>query len=116
MENKNTNIKCPNLIGNIRKIRGLNRKRLAPLIGQHSTVQICLWESGKKEPSLRSAIKLHLILNASIEQIFRPFIWEVERDLLKNNTNKNKTNEHENTPLPQSHYARQASEKHADQA
>lgn len=99
MENKNTNIKCPNLIGNIRKIRELNRKRLAPLIGQQSTVQICLWESGKKEPSLRSAIKLHLILNASIEQIFRPFIWEVERDLITNKNNNNKPHEQQITPL-----------------
>lgn len=71
----------PNQIEAIRRIRGMSRKTLTQLIGQKSVSSVGHWETGRKEPSLRNAIKLALILKARIDQIFPQLVWEMKEKL-----------------------------------
>lgn len=73
-----TKTTIPNQIRQIRELRHLSRKRFAVLFGYRSTAQICLWETGKKLPSLRNALMLSIVLAVPVEQLFHPLIWELE--------------------------------------
>ena len=70
----------------ITRIRtGMSRKRLAMMLGQRSTSQICRWERGEQIPTLENALMLSHVLQLPVEFLFRGLrqrvVTEVEERL-----------------------------------
>lgn len=59
-----------NKIGELLKLKGLKQKWLAEKLGM-STVMISLYVQNKRQPSLKTVIKLSKILNVEIEQLIQ---------------------------------------------
>lgn len=59
-----------NNIGELLKLKGLKQKWLAEQLGM-STVMISLYVQNKRQPSLKTVIKLSKILNIEIEQLIQ---------------------------------------------
>lgn len=59
-----------NNIGELLKLKGLKQKWLAEQLGM-STVMISLYVQNKRQPSLKTVIKLSKILNVEIEQLIQ---------------------------------------------
>lgn len=59
-----------NKIGELLKLKGLKQKWLAEQLGM-STVMISLYVQNKRQPSLKTVIKLSKILNVEIEQLIQ---------------------------------------------
>lgn len=59
-----------NNIGELLKMKGLKQKWLAEQLGM-STVMISLYVQNKRQPSLKTVIKLSKILNVEIEQLIQ---------------------------------------------
>jgi transcriptional regulator with XRE-family HTH domain len=58
-----------------RKKAGLGQKVVARLLGYRSTSPISEYETGKMLPSLRTAMKLALVYNASIPELY-PVLYQ----------------------------------------
>ncbi|MCD4653403.1 helix-turn-helix transcriptional regulator [bacterium] len=92
--------KLPNQIKKIRELREINRKSLAGKLGYQNSTSISNWDNGQKELSLRSTLKLQLTLGVRIDQLFPHLVWEIERELLENNSQalyESKTNQSRNS-------------------
>jgi transcriptional regulator with XRE-family HTH domain len=81
MKNKIFCSNPPNQVARIRKLRGFNRKVVARLFGQETTVTIGYWETGFKYPNLKNAIKLQILLGARIDQLFPKLAAEAAEEL-----------------------------------
>ena len=62
--------KINNRIWITRVKRGLARKKLAALLGQKTTSQLCRWEDGSQLPSLENALALGYLLQTPVEFLF----------------------------------------------
>src|SRR3990172_6078869 len=51
--------------------RGLSRKKLAALIGHRSSKHLGRWETGRRIPTLRSALLLGCLLQTPVEFLFK---------------------------------------------
>lgn len=71
----------PNQIRLIRKLRGINRKALAHSFGHETTSTIGYWETGQKEPTLRNALKLQLLLHVRVDQLFPRLTWKLQSEM-----------------------------------
>lgn len=83
MNSKTLKVNPPNQVGLIRKLRGLNRKKVAILLGHKTTVTIGYWETGFKMPNLKNAIKLQILLKIKIDQLFPNLAEEAREELVK---------------------------------
>lgn len=81
MEITGNNQVPPNQIRQIRSLRGFSRKAMARLLGQRGTYRLCLWENGKRLPSLQSALKLQITLQTSLSKLFPRLYLEMEKEI-----------------------------------
>ena len=73
-----------------RRERGMNRRKLASLLGLSDTNVISRWETRRRIPTLRHALLLAYILDRPVERIFEDLredviaeflsLWEKSRD------------------------------------
>lgn len=84
--------RIPNLLRKYRKVRGLNQKQVAKILGLKSSSRICMWESGKKLPNVLNLLKLSVLYRTLIDgffidhvRILREGIFEKEKELLGRN-------------------------------
>lgn len=63
-------IKTNNRLWQARHKRGLEQKQVAYLLGHKTINQISRYENGTKTPSLRTALKLELILHMPVSDLF----------------------------------------------
>lgn len=76
----------PNQIRQIRSLRGFSRKAMARLLGQRGTFRLCLWETGKRLPSLQNALKLQIALQTSLSKLFPKLYFELESEIANQNS------------------------------
>jgi transcriptional regulator with XRE-family HTH domain len=59
--------------------RGMPRKKLAALLGQKTTSQLCRWEEGSQLPNLCNALLLSHFLQMPVEFLFK----DLRNDLVR---------------------------------
>lgn len=80
---KNNKQNSPNQIAQVRTIRGLNRKKISGLLGHKTVTTIGYWETGFKVPNLKNAIKLQILLDARIDQLFPCLTQDASEELTR---------------------------------
>jgi transcriptional regulator with XRE-family HTH domain len=78
--NKN---KSANHLWIARKKRRLSQKQVAHLLGHKSTAALSKYEHGERPPPLIIAIKLAVIYQSSIEELFPAIHREIKLEVLK---------------------------------
>jgi DNA-binding XRE family transcriptional regulator len=69
----------PNTLRKYRKITGLSQKVLADLVGVDPT-WLSHWESGDTLPNLISAIRLSVLLNISVNDLFSDLVDVIRKE------------------------------------
>ncbi len=67
----------PNRLRKQRLIHGYSQKQLAVKLDMESTNHISLWEQGLSAPSLKYLLKLCIIYNTLIEELYFEFLQEL---------------------------------------
>jgi transcriptional regulator with XRE-family HTH domain len=62
--------KIPNLLRKYRRIRGLNQKEIAAILGFRDASLISRWEKGRRIPSLMNAIRLAILCRSMVDALF----------------------------------------------
>lgn len=62
--------KIPNLLRKYRRIRGLNQKEIAAILGLRDASLISRWEKGRRIPSLMNAIRLAILCRSMVDALF----------------------------------------------
>ncbi|HTY11515.1 MAG TPA: helix-turn-helix transcriptional regulator [Bacteroidota bacterium] len=62
--------KIPNLLRKYRRIRGLNQKEIAAILGLRSASLVSRWEKGRCIPSLMNAIRLAILCRSMVDALF----------------------------------------------
>jgi transcriptional regulator with XRE-family HTH domain len=61
----------PNRLWTYRKKKGLSQKRVAFLIAQKTSSQLCHYERGDKRPNLTNALKLEILYHVPVSFLYR---------------------------------------------
>jgi transcriptional regulator with XRE-family HTH domain len=64
-----------------RKKVGLGQKSVARMLGYKSTSPISEYETGRLIPSLRTAFKLAVLYNLSLQELYAPLYGEVQQEI-----------------------------------
>src|SRR6266404_1745159 len=64
-----------------RKKVGLGQKSVARMLGYKSTSPISEYETGRLIPSLRTAFKLAVIYNLSLQELYAPLYGEIQQEI-----------------------------------
>ena len=76
----NPSIRHPNYLWIYRKRMGFSQKRVALLLGHKTTTHVSDYERGRRLPSLKTALKLEIILRIPIA-----FVYGEQYNILKRN-------------------------------
>jgi transcriptional regulator with XRE-family HTH domain len=63
-------LRIPNLLKKYRRIRGLNQRQVAKVLGLKGASRISRWEKGSCFPSLVNAIRLSLLYRTMADALF----------------------------------------------
>ena len=87
--------KIPNLLRKYRRIRGLNQKQVAAILGLKSASRVSSWEKGRCIPSLINAIRLSILCRSMVDALFfdhvkalRVEVRSREEEILGTNTSR----------------------------
>jgi transcriptional regulator with XRE-family HTH domain len=64
-----------------RKQVGLGQKSVARMLGYKSTSPISEYETGRLIPSLRTAFKLAILYNLSLQELYAPLYGEIQQEI-----------------------------------
>ena len=64
-----------------RKKVGLGQKSVARMLGYKSTSPISEYETGRLIPSLRTAFKLAVLYNLSLQELYAPLYGEIQQEI-----------------------------------
>jgi DNA-binding XRE family transcriptional regulator len=67
----------------VRKQRRMSQRQVAYLIGHHDATMLSKYERRVLAPSLRTALKLHLLYRLPVQEIFTEELSHAQDELLK---------------------------------
>lgn len=85
---KNTILKTKintNCLRKYRKVRGLNQKEAASILGLHNTSMISRWEHGRNLPTALNLFKLAAMYRILVDALYIDLIHEIKEEKVLHN-------------------------------
>lgn len=81
MPSETTTNSTPNHLRRYRRQKKLRQRDIARLVGILNTGHVWQWESGKRKPSLRTALKLSAAIGCPVELLFSDEFLAIRRQV-----------------------------------